>query len=106
MSEEGYNFFSGSQEEINRRLYYLILSSGGTIVVDDVTLVLENGIVSIKNEGVNTTQLHDNAVTYAKLSNDLVVDNLTTDDSTKVLSAKQGKILYDYIGNIEEDMLS
>ena len=38
-----------------------------------------------------------------------IVDNLTTNDNTKPLSAKQGKVLKEYtdtlIGNIEEDML-
>ena len=28
-----------------------------------------------------------------------IVDNLTTDDATKVLSAKQGKVLNDLIGS-------
>ena len=35
-----------------------------------------------------------------------IVDNLTTNDNTKVLSAKQGKVLYDLIAGIENDMLS
>lgn len=35
-----------------------------------------------------------------------IVDNLTTNDNTKALSAKQGKALYDMIAGIENDMLS
>lgn len=58
------------------------------------------------NDGcVNTVKMADNSVTYAKLDANLIADNLTTDDSTKLLSAKQGKILYDLISGIEEDML-
>lgn len=34
-----------------------------------------------------------------------IVDNLTTDNSNRPLSAKQGKILKDLIDGIEEDML-
>lgn len=34
-----------------------------------------------------------------------IVDNLTTNDSTRALSAKQGKILKDLIDGIEEDMV-
>lgn len=35
-----------------------------------------------------------------------LVDNLTTNDDTKALTAKQGKALYDMIAGIENDMLS
>ena len=38
-----------------------------------------------------------------------IVNNLTTNDATKVLSAQQGKVLKDYVdglvGDIENDML-
>lgn len=34
-----------------------------------------------------------------------IVDNLTTDNSNRPLSARQGKILKDLIDGIEEDML-
>lgn len=48
--------------------------------------------------------------THSNYVNPTIADNLTTDSSTQVLSAKQGKILKEYIdtliGNIEEDMLS
>ena len=39
----------------------------------------------------NFTKVEDNA-----LASSDIVDNLTTEDATKVLSAKQGKILYEY----------
>ena len=58
------------------------------------------------NDGsVNTVKIADNSISYAKLDTNLVADNLSTDDATKVLSAKQGKVLADMIGGIEEDML-
>lgn len=48
--------------------------------------------------------------THSAYVNPTIADNLTTNDSSQVLSAKQGKVLKDYIdtlvGNIEEDMLS
>ncbi len=49
------------------------------------------------------------ALDSAYLKRSDVVDNLTTNDSSKPLSAKQGMVLKEYadslIGNIEEDML-
>lgn len=48
--------------------------------------------------------------THSAYVNPTIADNLTTNDSSQVLSAKQGKVLKEYvdtlIGNIEEDMLS
>ena len=67
-------------------------------VVDEVTLTDANSVFAIKDGGVDTTQLHSGAVTYSKLADGLVVDNLTTNDATKLLSAKQGKVLNDLIG--------
>lgn len=37
--------------------------------------------------------------THSEYINPTIVDNLTTDDNTKVLSAKQGKVLNDMIGD-------
>jgi len=36
---------------------------------------------------------------HSEYVNPTIVDNLTTNDSTKVLSAKQGKVLNDLIGD-------
>lgn len=98
------------------------------VIVDDDTIEKVNGVIQIKSDGVGTQHLRshcvtsniiqdgavdtdelannsvttgklsDNSVTYAKLDANLVVDNLTTDDASKVLSAKQGKVLNDLIG--------
>ena len=37
--------------------------------------------------------------THSEYVNPTIIDNLTTDDATKVLSAKQGKVLNDMIGD-------
>lgn len=79
--------------ETEQHLYLAVKEFG--CVADEVTLTLVNGVMSIKAGGVDTAHLKDGSVTYAKLVSGLVVDNLTTDDSTKMLSAKQGKVLED-----------
>ena len=83
--------------ETEQHLYLAVKEFG--CVADEVTLTLVDGVMSIKVGGVDTTHLKDGSVTSAKLSNGLVVDNLTTDDASKVLSAKQGKVLNDLIGD-------
>lgn len=40
--------------------------------------------------------------THSEYVNPTIIDNLTTDDATKVLSAKQGKVLNDMIGDAIE----
>lgn len=60
----------------------------------------------LKNDGsvmVSGTGSENYAVgnhTHSQYTNPQIADNLTTNDSTQVLSAKQGKILNDLIGNI------
>ena len=61
---------------------------------------------SLSTVSVNPVQ--NKVITNAinnKINTSDIVDNLTTNDATKVLSAKQGKVLYDLISGIEEDML-
>ena len=62
----------------------------------------------VKNDGSIDTSSYlttsSASSTYVPKSD--IVDNLTTNDNTKVLSAKQGKVLYDLIAGIENDMLS
>ena len=71
---------------------------------------IEDTIVNVSyNDGALTFTFKDEStkiVSIADLVSDLIsdtdiVDNLTTDDSTKVLSAKQGKRLFDMIGDVE-----
>ena len=68
--------------------------------IDDTAILgfVDNNIYNPIITGVTSTNSN-------KLYTSDIIDNLTSEDSTKPLSAKQGKILNDLIGNIEEDML-
>lgn len=63
----------------------------------------------VKNDGTIDTSSYISSLPSASTSTAGIVqlvDNLTTDDNTKALTAKQGKALYDMIAGIENDMLS
>lgn len=95
-----------------------VLSSGtklATITIDgvDTDLYCNSGgsadIVTswestLSDEKVASEKLVKNTID-TKINTSDIVDNLTTNDATKVLSAKQGKALYDLIDGVEEDML-
>ena len=68
--------------------------------IDDTAILgfVDNNIYNPIITGVTSTNSN-------KLYTSDIIDNLTSEDSSKPLSAKQGKILNDLIGNIEEDML-
>lgn len=70
------------------------LSDGSNLVKKSSTTGL------LKNDGTIDTNsyLTSSAITGMLTSSD-IADNLTTNDSTKVLSAKQGKVLNDLIGD-------
>lgn len=74
-------------------------SSYGNIYCGTATIIYDCDINDISTTCYNVTN-------YNSVTTDLIVDNLTTNDATKVLSAKQGKALYDMIAGIENDMLS
>ena len=81
---------SGSDEH----LYILVSDLIDTYTGDDSTIVLSNGVFSVKSDVfANKTHTHSDYV------NPTIADNLTTNDSTQVLSAKQGKALADLIGS-------
>ena len=65
---------------------------------------------TVMTSGTGSTNFALGNHTHSAYVNPTIVDNLTTDSSSQVLSAKQGKVLKDYVdtlvGNIEEDMLS
>lgn len=65
---------------------------------------------SVMTGGTSSTNYAIGNHTHSAYINPTIADNLTTNDSSQVLSAKQGKVLKEYvdtlIGNIEEDMLS
>lgn len=56
-------------------------------------------VITLKNGQATRISIAD--LVSGLISDSDIVDNLITDDSTKVLSAKQGKILYDMIGDVE-----
>lgn len=54
----------------------------------------------VKNDGsIDTNSYLTSSAISAMLTSSDIADNLTTNDSTKVLSAKQGKVLNDLIGS-------
>lgn len=54
----------------------------------------------VKNDGtIDTTAYLTSAAISGMLTSSDIADNLTTDNASKVLSAKQGKVLKDLIGN-------
>lgn len=62
----------------------------------------------VKNDGTIDTTTYISSLPSASTSQAgivQIVDDLSTNDNTKVLSAKQGKVLYDLIDGVEEDML-
>ena len=59
---------------------------------------------TLSDEKVASEKLVKNTLD-SKLSGSDIIDNLTSTASNKALSANQGKVLYDLIAGIEEDML-
>ena len=101
-------------------------SSGGPDVVTSWESTLSDTKVASEKLTKNTidtkadlTHVHGNITSDGKIgsssgkiittgtggvlqASDVIVDNLTTDNSNKALSAKQGKVLSDMIGDIQE----
>ena len=76
------------------KLYiFLGLATGATTM----ELGLEHPIFVYKNGAIGLWS--DNSHTHSAYVNPTIADNLTTNDSTQVLSAKQGKVLNDLIGS-------
>ena len=63
---------------------------------DAGTITLDNNVTQGSSNAVKSSGIYT-ALT-GKVNTSDIVDNLTTDDATKVLSAKQGKLLNDLIG--------
>lgn len=85
------------EKEIANKILYLneqkIIKSSSTDVTE-----LEK-LSNIKTNGTNTEFLAGDG-NYV----DILIDNLTSDDNTKALTANQGKILNDKITTIEENI--
>lgn len=105
--------FLTSHQDITGKLDIAQTSyKGKNVVVDSTT-----GDITFENKPTiptDVSQLSDNnntaftpkSHTHSEYVNPTICDNLTTDSSSQVLSAKQGKALYDMIAGIEEDMNS
>lgn len=68
-------------------------------MITNISYNNKNLIITYQSGQTSTVSIAD-LISGLVSSND-IVDNLTTNDSTKVLSAKQGKVLYDMIGDVE-----
>lgn len=79
------------------KLYTLIEGINTLLESDDLTLDQVQEIVDYIKDNRELIE----QVTTGKVSTSDIIDNLTTNDSTKVLSAKQGKALKDLIDAIE-----
>ena len=93
-----YSTFSGSYSDLSNKPS--IPASSSDLSDGSDLLKKSNTSGLIKNDGTvdTSTYLTSSAITGMLTSSD-IVDNLTTDNSSKVLSAKQGKALNDKIGN-------
>lgn len=60
---------------------FVQFSAAGAYTADGVTLQLVSGVFSIKNQGVNTTQIANNAVTITQLATSGITDGVTLDQS-------------------------
>lgn len=82
------------------------LSDGSSLIKTSSTTGLLKNDGSVMTSGTGSSNWATGNHTHSgMLTSSDIADNLTTNDATKVLSAKQGKILYDLITSIEEDML-
>ncbi len=93
-----YSTFSGSYNDLSNKPS--IPASSSDLSDGSDLLKKSNTSGLIKNDGTvdTSTYLTSSAITGMLTSSD-IADNLTTDNSSKVLSAKQGKLLNDKIGN-------
>ena len=97
-----------AREKVDNKLN-VVIGTKAQVVGD--TSIPENSIIIVTDE-----ELKADEIVYSveknvkeviedleanKVNKTSIVDNLTTDDATKVLSAKQGKVLNDTIGNID-----
>ena len=99
--------FLTSHQDITGKLDIAQTSyKGKNVVVDSTT-----GNITFENKPTiptDVSQLSDNnntaftpkSHTHSEYTNPTIADNLTTDSSSQVLSAKQGKLLNEKIGNI------
>ncbi len=101
-----------AREKVDNKLNVVI---GTKAQVEGDTSIPENSIIVVTDEELKADEIaYDTEKNVKEAIEDLeankvdkvdIVDNLTTDDSTKGLSAKQGKVLKDLVdatvGNID-----
>lgn len=75
------------------------LSDGASLVKTSNTVGLLKNDGSVMSSGTGSSNWAVGNHTHSAYVNPDIVDNLTTNDATKVLSAKQGKVLNDLIGD-------
>lgn len=63
-----------------------------TATTDDVTLETVDGVLQIKNDGVNTTQIADDAITRQKLITDIVEYDSTGSDVVQAHDAETASL--------------
>ena len=91
LKDKNNNVISTSNE-IDLPLETMVVGASYDSETKELVLTLKNG---------QTTRVSVADLVSGLIKDTDIVDNLTTDDSTKVLSAKQGKILYEMIGDVE-----
>ena len=79
-----------------------LVANTGDIVTDVSGLTDSNGVIPVDVSDLTDTEntaFTPKSHTHSEYVNPTIADNLTTNDSTQVLSAKQGKALADLIGD-------
>lgn len=92
--------------ELNNDSGFITISSVPSASSTTPSADTANGGVGTGTTWARSDHTHPKSSLYAEAShthseyvNPTIVDNLTTNDATKVLSAKQGKVLNDMIGD-------
>ena len=76
-----------------------ILKISGTAQASKPLITNSSGVIIAGAFGTSSGQFAEGNHTHSAYVNPIIADNLTTDDATQVLSAKQGKALNDLIGS-------
>lgn len=91
-----FTFLDGSTDTFDLPLESAIVSASYDSVTKDITFVLQSGsTLVVPLDDLVSGLASETWVTTYFIPKTAIVDNLTTDDPTKVLSAKQGKALQD-----------
>jgi hypothetical protein len=89
---------------INNDILVLDPDQTTTDVLESYKNLLENALTTYATKAEVYTQDQINAFLLQKVNKADIADNLTTNNSSKVLSAKQGKVLKDTIDGVQEEL--